>query len=75
LNDKLALMFSRAWGYRDGEDVPADGKYRCHLCNRFFGIENPEIDLKAGTKFPACKNCTKLRKRPQWYQLLKHKPF
>jgi hypothetical protein len=75
LNDKLAWMFSRAWGYSEGEDVPADGKYRCNLCNRFYGIVNPEIDLKVGMKFPACVNCTKLRKRPQWYLLHKHKPF
>lgn len=75
LNDKLAWMFSRSWGYNEGEEVPADGKYRCHLCNRFYGIINVDVDLKAGTKFPPCKNCTDIRKRPQWYQLHKHKRF
>jgi hypothetical protein len=75
LNDKMARMFSREWGHNAGETVPVNGKYRCNLCNRFFGIENPEIDLQAGTQFPACKNCTRLNKRPQWYLLQKHRKF
>jgi hypothetical protein len=75
LNDKIARMFSREWGYNAGEDVPVSGKYRCNLCNRFFGIENPETELKAGTQFPMCKNCSRLNKRPQWYLLQKHRKF
>lgn len=75
LNEKIALMFSRQWGYGDGEDVPYDGKYRCNLCNKFVGISNPELELKKGEKFPKCSNCAKIHKRPQWYLLHPHKRF
>jgi len=75
LNDKISRMFSRVWGYSTGDTVPQDGKYRCNLCNRFFGIENAEIELKAGSQFPLCPNCAKLHKRPQWYRLQPHKKF
>lgn len=75
LNDKISRMFSRMWGYSTDEIVPRDGKYRCNLCNRFFGINNTEIDLTAGSKFPPCPNCAKIRKRPQWYLLRPHQKF
>jgi hypothetical protein len=75
LNEKIARMFSREWGYRDGEDVPEDGKYRCRLCNWFIGVANPEIDLKKGDKFPKCDGCAKIHKTPQWYLLQPHRRF
>lgn len=75
LGDKIVRMFARAWGYNAGDDVPRDGKYRCNMCSRFFGIDIAEKEFKAGTKFPQCANCDRIGKRPQWVLLQKHRRF
>jgi hypothetical protein len=75
LGEKIAKMFGRAWGYREGEIVPKDGKYRCHLCNWFVDAENPERELKQGEVFPACEGCARRHKTAQWYQLQPNRKY
>lgn len=69
LGEKLAETFGREWGYRDGDEVPQDGTYRCHLCNWFINVDNPPHELKKGDRFPECPACKKRHKSPQWYKL------
>jgi hypothetical protein len=75
LQDKLGQMLQRVWGYAEGEEVQRAGKYKCHRCNLFIGIENPAIDLNAGDRFPRCQNCAKIHKSGQWYLLHTHKKY
>ena len=73
LTEKLALAFSRRWGFAPGDEVLVGGKYRCNRCNNYHGVENPDQEFKVGERFPECQNCKKIRKTAAWYLLVEHK--
>jgi hypothetical protein len=69
LNDKMAWMFTREWGFAEGEQVPSDGKYRCRRCIRFLEVPVVERTFKKGDIFEACPVCGPFNHHSQWYQL------
>jgi hypothetical protein len=75
LNDKLSESLTRLWGYAPGEKVLTTGKYRCIRCFQFYGLQNEVVELQAGTVFPDCADCVKIKKKAQWRLLRKHKKY
>lgn len=75
LTEQIARALARDWGHAAGEKVPRDGKYRCLRCNRWYDVENPPCDLKAGDQFPECDKCHRIGKSAQWNMLQKYRKY
>jgi len=71
LAERFLRTIGRRWGHAEGDEVPADGKYRCLGCNN-FDMPICEVPLTKGEKFPSCP-CTTIRRHSQWYPLQKPK--
>lgn len=75
LNDKVSDTLTRVWGHAPGEQVRASGTYRCIRCFQFLDLANAIVGLAAGTTFPDCPDCLKIKKQAQWRLLRKHKKY